>query len=237
MVIPCLFRTGMYCEGEKPPDVLNVQNNMPDVRQPSAVAAVVLAAGLSRRMAGGNKLLSQFRGKPLVAHVVDALAASRVSEIVMVTGCDADAVRQAVSGRDLKIINNPHFEEGLSSSLCCGLSAVSAGMQGAMICLGDMPLVNTELIDHLINTFETCQYSKICAPVVEGRRGNPVLWPCHLFPQILESRGDTGARWLIDRHPELLCEVTVSGDGALMDVDTLHDLDDLRRLASGKSHE
>lgn len=194
------------------------------------IAAIVLAAGLSRRMEGGNKLLGKFRGRPLVAHVTDTLLASTVADIVVVTGYQAGPVRKALTGNKLRFVHNHRFEEGLSSSLRCGIEAVSPAAQGAMICLGDMPLVTGKLLEELICAFGAQNCTSICVPITQGRRGNPVLWPRHFFPSILQSHGDAGARWLMERHPKSVHEVPVDSEGILRDVDTPHDLESLLAL-------
>lgn len=191
------------------------------------ITAIVLAAGLSRRMPDCNKLLSEIAGRALIAHVIDALSASSICEIVVVTGHDAKKIRQAAAGAKLRFVHNASFEEGLSSSLRSGLEAISPAAHGAMICLGDMPLLSAELLDGLIRIFEVQKGDKICVPVARGRRGNPVLWPRYFFPQILESRGDAGARWLMRQHPESVHEIPVQGEGVLRDVDTASDLQDM----------
>ncbi len=208
-------------------NALNTRNNEEKTPPLFPVAAIVLAAGLSRRMGDRNKLLCELDGIPLITHVINALLDSTVTEIVMVTGYDEDRIRQAVAGRKLRLVHNRQFTEGLSSSLRCGLEAVLSSAQGAMICLGDMPLATANLLDGLISAFEAQEGGKICVPVVQGRRGNPVLWPRRFFPQMLQSRGDAGARWLLQRHPEFVHEISVHHQGVLQDVDTLDDLKDL----------
>ncbi|MEE8387588.1 MAG: nucleotidyltransferase family protein [Acidiferrobacterales bacterium] len=204
---------------------LNAKENTANNDPCHTIAGIVLAAGLSRRMEGVNKLLSKFRGRPLVAQVTDTLLASSVTDIIVVTGHQADLVRQTLTGGELRFVHNHRFEEGLSSSLCCGIEAVSPAAQGAMICLGDMPLVTGKLLDELICAFEAQNCAQICVPVTQGRRGNPVLWPRYFFPSILQSRGDAGARWLMELHPESVHEVPVDSEGILRDVDTLLDLE------------
>jgi molybdenum cofactor cytidylyltransferase len=178
-------------------------------------------------MEGSNKLLSKFRGRPLITQVTDPLLASGVTDIIVVTGYQADLIRQALMGEKLRFVHNHRFEEGLSSSLRCGIEAVSPVAQGAMICLGDMPLITGKLLDELICAFEAQNCARICVPVTRGRRGNPVLWPRYFFSSILQSRGDAGARWLMERHPESVHEVPVDSEGILRDVDTLLDLESM----------
>ncbi len=188
------------------------------------VAAIVLAAGLSRRMQASNKLLVNFKGRPLLTHAIDALLASRITDIIVVTGHQADAVQNTLTNPSLRFIHNPGYEEGLSTSLRRGLGAVPANTEGVLICLGDMPLLETASINTLLQAFEDQNGNKICLPVYQQKRGNPVLWPRQFFTEILQSSGDAGARWMIKNHPESVHEVPVNDEGIFHDIDTLEDL-------------
>jgi len=183
------------------------------------IAAVVLAAGLARRM-GSNKLLAPIDGVPMVARVVDAALASQARPVVVVTGNEADRVKQALKGRDVAFVHNPDFAEGLSSSVKRGIAAVPGTCDGALVCLGDMPRVTSADLDRLIATFNPVEGRAICVPVRDGKRGNPVLWARRFFGEMQELAGDVGAKHLIGAHGEAVAEVTMEGDGVLIDIDT-----------------
>src|SRR3954464_8399978 len=118
------------------------------------VAAVVLAAGRSTRMGGPNKLLAELDGKKLVRTVTEQALASRAREVIVVTGHQAELVEQALSDLDVRFVRNPDFAGGLASSVKAGIAAVAEGVEGAVVCLGDMPLVSADLLDRLIGMFE-----------------------------------------------------------------------------------
>lgn len=184
------------------------------------IAAIVLAAGQSRRMEGKNKLLEDFKGKPLVRRAVEAALGSKASPIIVVTGESGGAVKQALAGLDVRFVNNPDFAEGLSSSLKTGIRAVPEESSGAVICLGDMPHVSSRLIDRLIAGFAPERGAMIVAPVRDKQRGNPVLWARRFFPELLKLEGDMGARKLANFYDEGLAEIEVEDDGAFADIDT-----------------
>jgi molybdenum cofactor cytidylyltransferase len=184
------------------------------------VAALVLAAGLSRRTPGMNKLLAELRGRPLVVHAVDAALASPARPVVVVLGHEAERVRAALAGRDVRFAHNPAFEAGLGASLRAGLAALGGEVDAAVVCLGDMPLVRAEHVAALIAAFEASGGRAICAPRFEGRRGNPVLWPARFFAEMSALGGDAGARALLDAHADAVCYVPVRDAGVLLDVDT-----------------
>ena len=183
------------------------------------VGAVVLAAGLSRRM-GENKLLLDVDGAPLVARSVDAVLASRARPVVVVTGHEAARVRAALGARTLRFVHNPDYAAGLATSLRAGIAALGADVDGALVCLADMPWVRAQHVDALIAAFAASPERPICAPTFEDERGHPVLWPARHFPALAALSGDVGARALLEVHAHELCHVPVADAGVLRDVDT-----------------
>ena len=129
-------------------------------------------------------------------------------------------MRAALAGLDVTFVHNADFASGLASSVKAGVAAVPADVDGAVVCLGDMPMVEAALIDRLIEAFDPDRGALIAVPVSDGRRGNPVLWSRRFFPELMTLDGDTGARHLIARHGEALAEVPVEGKGAFLDIDT-----------------
>jgi molybdenum cofactor cytidylyltransferase len=184
------------------------------------IAAVILAAGRSTRMGGPNKLLAELGGKTLVRIVTEQALASNAQGVIVVTGHQAEQVEKALQGLKVKFVRNPDFAHGLASSVKAGIAAVSANADGAVICLGDMPLISAHLIDRLIEAFAPDRGNLIAVPVSDGRRGNPVLWSRRFFSELMALDGDIGARHLIAKHSEAVAEVPVEGFGAFLDIDT-----------------
>jgi molybdenum cofactor cytidylyltransferase len=193
-----------------------------------AIAAVVLAAGRSSRMGGPNKLLAEIGGRPLIRHVVDAALASRARPVVVVTGHQRDKVEAALAGLPVKFVHNPHFADGLGTSLKSGIAALPADADGAIVCLGDMPQVDAALIDRLIGAFDPDHGALVVVPTIDGKRGNPVVWSRRFFPDLMTVEGDVGARYLIGRYTEAVAEVPLTGTAALTDVDTPEALEAVR---------
>jgi molybdenum cofactor cytidylyltransferase len=184
------------------------------------IAAVVLAAGRSTRMAGTNKLTAKLGGKPLVRIAAEQALASRAASVIVVTGHDRERVEAALAGLPVRLVHNPDFAQGLGTSLRAGIAAVPAEADGAVVCLGDMPRVDAGLIDRLIAAFAPDRGALAVVPTIDGQRGNPVLWSRRFFPDLMAIEGDVGARQLIGRYGEAVAEVPVSGRAALLDVDT-----------------
>lgn len=190
------------------------------------IAAIIVAAGSSSRFEDGNKLLADFKGRPVIRHVAAAVEASLVSAIVLVTAGDGDAVLTAAGKGRWQAVKNPRALDGLSASIQCGLAALSQDIDGAMIVLADMPAVTPDLIAKLCAAFKAHNGEKIVFPQTDrGHQGNPVLWPRALFAELMHLTGDTGGKALLAAHPELQMPVIVTGDAATFDVDTVSDLE------------
>jgi molybdenum cofactor cytidylyltransferase len=201
----------------------------PDIEGNRNVAAVILAAGRSTRMGGPNKLLAELDGKKLVRIAAEQALASKASEVVVVTGHQAELVEKALAGLKVRFVRNPEFAGGLASSVKAGIAAVPDNADGAVICLGDMPLISADLIDRLVEAFAPDRGNLIVVPVADGRRGNPVLWSRRFFNELMTLDGDIGARHLIAKHAEAVAEVPVEGQSAFLDIDTPQALEAARR--------
>lgn len=205
-----------------------------------SVAAIILAAGQSTRFraAGGDavsKLVAELAGRPLVRHVAEAAFASRARPVIVVTGHARDEVMAALVGLPLIEIPNPLYASGLASSLKAGIAAVPPAAAGALVLLGDMPLVDAALCDQLIDAFINGREIEAVVPVHQGQRGNPVLVGSALFPAMAALAGDEGARKIIAAAK--VAEVAIAGDAVTVDIDTPSALAGLVQAApdSGKS--
>jgi molybdenum cofactor cytidylyltransferase len=184
------------------------------------VGTIVLAAGRSTRMGGPNKLLAEIAGRPLVRIAVEQALASRARPVVVVTGHQRAEVEAALKGLSITTVHNPDYAHGLSTSLKAGIAALPANVDGAVVCLGDMPQVDAALIERLIAAFDPEQGALVVVPSIAGKRGNPVVWSRRFFADLAQLEGDVGARHLIGSYPEAVVEVSVTGRAALIDVDT-----------------
>jgi molybdenum cofactor cytidylyltransferase len=140
--------------------------------------------------------------------------------VIVVTGHAQEAVRGALEGLPLTFAHNEHYASGLASSLQRGLACVPQDCAGALVLLGDMPLVSPAIIEQLIAAFESHPLTKAVAPVREGQRGNPVLLSRALFPAVAQLLGDVGARALLAAAQGEIVEVAVESRAVTFDVDT-----------------
>jgi molybdenum cofactor cytidylyltransferase len=200
--------------------------------KPGRVAALVLAAGQSRRMGQDNKLLAMVGGRPLVSHMVDAALASRAAPVIVVTGHQAAEVERALGDRRVQIVHNPDYAEGLSTSLKAGVAALPEDAEGVLVALGDMPRIRGAQIDRLIAAFNPLEGRAIVVPTVRGKRGNPVLFATRFVAEMGQIGGDVGARHLIGEHDDVVVEIEMEDDAALLDIDTPEALSALLATAS-----
>ena len=188
-------------------------------REPK-IAGLLLAAGSSRRMGKENKLLTDVDGTAMVTRVAKQITASQAEGLMVVTGHEKDQVELALKNYATGFVHNPDFADGLSTSLKTGLRALPDNIDGAIVCLGDMPLVKAEHIDQLIRAFDPVEGRSICVPVHGRKRGNPVVWSKRFITEILSVTGDIGARHLLEEHADQVIEVAIEQDGVLFDIDT-----------------
>jgi len=189
------------------------------------IAAVILAAGLAARM-GRNKLLIEIDGTPLVRRVADAALGAELAPVVVVTGHEANLIQKALGDRPVAFAHNPDYADGMAGSLKTGITALPPEIEGALVCLGDMPDVTSAQIVRIKAAFDQASGVAICVPTRLGKRGNPVLLGRQFFPDVLRLSGDVGARGLIAENAEYVREVPMEDDAVLTDLDTAEALED-----------
>ena len=194
-------------------------------RSAPTIAALVLGAGRSRRMAPHNKLLVVDKtGKTMVARVVDNVLSSLARPVLVVTGHMAEQVETALRGRPVRYVHAPDYAEGLSASLKAGIAALPPDSAAVVVCLGDMPLVTGRIVDRLLEAYDPDAGRLIVLPTFRGKQGNPMLWDRRFFAEILAISGDTGARFLVGKYAEFVAEVEMADDAVLRDFDTAESL-------------
>ena len=195
------------------------------------IAAIILAAGKASRFRAADpcaatKVVALFQGEPMVRRAARAAVDAGACPVIVVTGCEPDAVGAALEGLTVSIAHNEHYESGIASSLIAGIAAVPEDIRAAFIMLGDMPLVDAALLQSLAKAFDADPQADAVIPVYDGQRGNPVLLARSLFERAAQLKGDEGARRLL-RDPALRIIEVKAGAAAALDIDTPDGLTDV----------
>ncbi|MBQ3663988.1 MAG: nucleotidyltransferase family protein [Clostridia bacterium] len=193
------------------------------------IGCVLLAAGLSKRF-GRNKLAEPVNGDTLIRHTVRVYASREFDVSVLVTNADNRVVQETAAGRFDAVPINPHPERGISSSIRIGiqslfLNAVEKGriLDGVLFGVCDQPGLSPDTVQKLMNVFAD-HPNRIVAPAREdGKRGNPVIFPIGIVPELMELEGDRGGGAVIAKHPDLLLTVETAAE-ELYDIDTPEDI-------------
>jgi CTP:molybdopterin cytidylyltransferase MocA len=179
-------------------------------------AAVVLAAGASTRL-GEPKQLVVIGGETLLDRAVRAAREAGCSPVVVVLGAEAERIAERCELGDAVVVVNPEWKEGMASSIHVGVGAVG-GADGVVLMTCDQPAVTAEHLLVLVASGE------VTASAYAGRQGVPAYFPAAAFAELLELRGDAGARELLRQAP------TVELVGGELDVDTAADRAAAERL-------
>lgn len=187
----------------------------------------MLAAGESRRFEAGNKLLYKVGGKSLIRRVVETALNSLAGEVVVVTGHEAKLISREIGDLEsdrLRVVHNPNYREGMSSSVKRGVSAVSERAEAVTILPADVAFISSRIIDVLIVEY-AARRPKIAVVTYGGRSGHPILFNRSLIPEILEISEETmGLKSVVRRHADEILRVPVDEKEVLLDVDTLEDI-------------
>jgi molybdenum cofactor cytidylyltransferase len=162
------------------------------------VAGVVLAAGGSVRM-GQPKQLLMWRNKTFIEHVISIAKDSGLWPIVVVSGAYSDQIKKVIEPMSVQIVNNMHWKVGQSTSLLMGLEALPPDIGAAVFLLVDQPQIEPRLIQNLVEE-HAVSLAPIVAPLIDGQRGNPVLFDKVTFPELMSLHGDIGGRGLFSRY-------------------------------------
>lgn len=191
-------------------------------RESSRVAGVLLAAGTSTRFGDDNKLVATLDGEPLVRHAARTLLDASVAPVVVVVGHEADRIRDALAGLDLRFVANDAYAEGQSTSVRAGIGALDATIDAAVVALGDMPFVDPKTVETLVSAYEAGVGDAVAASH-DGQRGNPVLFDRRFFADLTAVAGDIGGRQILVKSDRSAC-VAVPDSGVRRDIDDPDDL-------------
>jgi len=188
------------------------------------ITAVLLAAGRSRRM-GRQKVLLPYAGTTVVEHIIDVLQRGGVDEVVVVTGHQADRVRQVLENAEVTLAHNDGYDEGMLSSIRCGMRAAKPHASGYLITLGDQPSLRVEVVSAMSKAFGAMppRSKVILVPTFEGRRGHPILVERSFRDTVMTCFDGEGLRGLLRAAADRVHPVLVTGPEVLHDMDRPED--------------
>jgi molybdenum cofactor cytidylyltransferase len=169
---------------------------------------------------GGQKLLLELAGKPILRWSVEALR-PHVDELVVVTGRAGEAVRAALAGLPVRFAENPRPEDGQGTSIAAGVAALEPEVVAVIVALGDQPRMSPEVVPALLAAWRRSG-KPIVAPVYQGVQGTPVLFAAAVFPELIALTGDGGARSVVAARRERVERVAFE-TAMPSDVDTPED--------------
>lgn len=185
------------------------------------LSAILLAAGESKRM-GEAKQLMPLGKSTLLEQTIDNLLNSSVDEIIVVLGHKAEEIAEIIAGRPVKIVINPDYQLGMSTSIIAGLILVDHRSQAVMLALGDQPLVSGRTINQLIDAFKKNKKG-IAVPIYQGKRGHPIIFDIKYKAELFKLKGDIGGKEVIRNYPDDVLKVAVDSESVISDIDTKDD--------------
>jgi molybdenum cofactor cytidylyltransferase len=188
------------------------------------IGAVILAAGMSRRM-GVPKLFLDFRGKPLFLYSVECAIDSQLDPILIVGGEHIELLQDHTKDLSVEVLKNPAYTEGMAASLKLGIEALDGRVDALLVFLADQPFVPPMLIKKLLQTYMACRSNgiRVVRPQYNGIPGHPVLFDADLFVEFSDLQGDEGGRLIIKRHAEKLKLIPAENPLWGADIDTPDD--------------
>jgi len=183
------------------------------------VYAVILAAGASSRM-GSPKQLLEWRNRTLLEHTLLSASSNLKERVVVVLGAHAEAIQNAIDLGAVSSIVNPHWREGMASSIRLGVQALPASAAAVLILLCDQPLVNASHIQNMLKGWQSAP-NHIVASQYHGSFGVPALFPAEFFEHLTALNGDRGAKPLLMKFEQLLLKILLPE--AELDIDSVED--------------
>ena len=185
------------------------------------ISSILLAAGLSKRMNGENKLTKKIEGKPLIMHSVKNILASSIDELIVVLGYQKEIMEKLIDKNErIKFVFNKDFESGIASSIKTGLKNLPVKTEAFFICLGDMPLVNSDIYNQLI---KSRSQKDILVPTYKNQQGNPVLFNKLMKEKIMTITGDVGAKKILESNKDKILNLEVNDQSIIKNFNTLDD--------------
>ena len=200
------------------------------------IGAVIMASGAGIRM-GRQKLLLPLGGKPLLGHVLTAVAALPLADAVAVIGEPQDELADLCYRHGIRSVYNPARETGQASSIRLGLETIAPDLEGILFLSGDQPFLPTDLLDRLLQRFTELDDSRcIVLPGYNGENRSPVLFGAYWYPDLRALTGDGGGRSIVRHWPQHVHTVEWEDKSAFWDADTWDEYQQLVEYEKERNH-
>ena len=189
------------------------------------ISAILLAAGQSKRMTGKNKLTKEIKGTPLIKHSIKNILSSSIDELIIVLGYQKEIIEKLIDKNEkIKFVFNKDFESGMASSIKTGLDNLSEKTEAFFICLGDMPMVNSDIYNQLI---KSRNQKNIIAPTYNGQQGNPILFDKSMKEKVMDITGDVGAKKILELNKDKILNLEINDQNITKGFNTQDDFSSL----------
>ncbi len=183
-----------------------------------SIKKILLAAGCSKRYGDKNKLTESFKGKQLIQHIIHTLLkVFDPCELLVILGHDSKIIKDLIDNKDIRIVNNKKYKNGIGTSISLGIQHLDTTVQGVMIIPADMPLISSEDLIKLENEFIAYNCKKVVLPKYKYTIGNPVILPKSYFATLKNLKGDFGAKSQIKENDIVKVDCDI---GTVFDIDT-----------------
>ena len=187
------------------------------------ISAILLTAGQSKRMDGENKLEKKIQGIPLIKHSVKNILASFIDELIIVLGHQKEIIEKLIDKNEkIKFVFNKDYESGMASSIKIGLNNLSEKTEAFFICLGDMPMVNSDIYNQLI---KSRNQKDIIVPTYKSQQGNPVLFDKSMKGKVIDISGDVGAKKMIADNEKKVFKLSIQDKAVITDFNNITDFE------------
>ena len=189
------------------------------------ISAILLAAGQSSRMNGENKLTKEIQGVPLIKLSAKNILASSINELIIVLGHQKEIIEKLIDNNErVKFVFNKNFESGMASSIKVGLNHLSKNTEAFFICLGDMPMINSDIYNQLI---KSRNQKNIIVPTYNGQQGNPVLFDKSMKEKVMDITGDVGAKKILELNKDKILNLEINDQSIVKGFNTQGDFNSL----------
>ena len=205
------------------------------------ISAILLGAGESKRMKV-NKLSLPWGRETVFEHCFNTLLRSLVQEIIVVLNPQNEGMkrqfekRSGSTAKKIKIILNPYYKGGISTSIHKGLQVMDPGSEGILISLGDQPFLRTRTINALLRAFHQ-ERGEIVVPSFRGTKGHPVIFHRKYEKELLKLSGDTGGKPILLKYSKQIKTIPVRSEGVIKDIDTREEYQKALRMRRGRDEK